>query len=77
MIVTDATQCVVNQLGSRNKSSVSSCSFPTFGTGVNLSPLVSREISGSVRFLFEKLIILMSVLFLSIVAGVCAHCLWF
>ena len=59
------------------KSSVSSCSFPNFGTGVNLSPLVSKEISGSESFLFDKLIILMSVLFSSIVAGVCAHGLWF
>ena len=36
------------------KSSVSSCSFPNFGTGVNLSPLVSREISVSVSFLFDN-----------------------
>ena len=54
------------------KSSDSSCSFPNFGTGVNISPLVSREISDSLSFLFDNLIILMSVLFSSIVAGVCA-----
>ena len=59
------------------KSSFSSCSFPNFGTGVNLSPLVSREISVSVSFLFDKLIILMAVVVSSIVAGVCAHSLWF
>ena len=52
-------------------SSDNSCVLPNFGVGVNFSPLFNNNISASVSFLFEKFIILMSLLIMFISDGVC------
>ena len=52
-------------------SSVNSCVLPYFGVGVNFSPLFNNNISASVSFLFDKFIILMSLLIMFISVGVC------